>query len=330
MKNKKQTNWMKIGFWSVGVFSSVLLSLGLCLYAYKNLDPQTQFTSQQYLPACLMGVILLFIFFVLYQSRDILADLWINRAMVRMLAKNDLRSRYAGSFFGMVWAFVQPVFTMLIFWFVFQKGFKSPPVNGVPYILWFIPAFIPWMYFSDVLTNATSCLREYSYLVKKIKFKVAILPIIKVISSYIIHLFFVAFMLTMYILYQKMPGWICLQLVYYSICLVFLVCGLSLLVSSVAVFMKDLSQVIGIVLQIGYFAIPVFWQPEGMAPEVLSVLQLNPTYYIVQGYRETMSPGLFFWDIPWQTVYFWAVAALLFWAGLRTFRRVEPHFSDLL
>lgn len=63
------------------------------------------------------------------------------------LAKNDFKSKYASSFLGAIWAFVQPMITILVFWFVFQVGFKTPPVNDIPYILWFIPAYMFRIFF---------------------------------------------------------------------------------------------------------------------------------------------------------------------------------------
>ena len=61
-----------------------------------------------------------------------------NVKLITKLVKNDLKSRYSGSAFGTVWAYLQPMVTILVFWYVFQIGFKNPPVDNVEYILWFI------------------------------------------------------------------------------------------------------------------------------------------------------------------------------------------------
>ena len=96
--------------------------------------------------------------------------------MIMRLAKNDFKSRYSTTIFGMIWAFVQPLMTVLVFWFVFQLGFKSQPVKDMPYMLWFITAYVPWIYFSDILNFGVNALNDYSFLVKKVKFKVEVLP----------------------------------------------------------------------------------------------------------------------------------------------------------
>ena len=95
------------------------------------------------------------------------------------LARNDIKARYSNSIFGILWAFATPTATILVFWFVFQMGFRNPPVADVPYILWFVTAYIPWIFFTDALTSGCNCLVEYSYLVKKIRFRVEILPLVR-------------------------------------------------------------------------------------------------------------------------------------------------------
>ena len=73
--------------------------------------------------------------------------------LIRKLVKNDLKARYSGSVFGVVWAFVQPLVTILVFWYVFQIGFKNPPVDDVEFILWLVAGYIPWTYFNDGLCH---------------------------------------------------------------------------------------------------------------------------------------------------------------------------------
>lgn len=281
-------------------------------------------------PAVIFGLTVFMLFAVVYHLRSFFRDIYRNRDILKILVINDLKARYAGSFFGMIWSFAQPALTILVFWFVFQLGFKNPPVQDMPFILWFIPAYIPWMFFQDIALNATGCLREYSYLVKKMKFQVDVLPVIKIISSFIIHLCFILLMFLAYGAYGIKPGWGYLQLLYYSFALAFMSCGLSWLIAALSVFMKDFSQIISIILQLGYFAIPVFWTEDMMAPSILTVLKLNPIYYVVQGYRDCMTGNILFWQYPWHTIYFWIFSIIVFWGGISLFERVKKHFADLL
>ncbi len=257
-------------------------------------------------------------------------EMWQQFELIQTLVKNDLKSRYAGSFFGLVWAFAQPVLTILVFWYVFELGFRTAPVNEVRFILWFIPAYIPWVYFQDAVIGTAGCLREYSYLVKKIKFPVHVLPAVKILSSLVIHSFFIVFMIVIFLLYRYPVPALVIQLVYYMSAMTFFLAGLGLLMSAIAVFMKDFTQIINILLQLGFFMIPVFWNVTDMKPEVVMALKINPVFYIVQGYRDSLLDGVAFWEHPLYTVYFWSVSGILFAAGAGLFQTSRKHFADLI
>lgn len=107
---------------------------------------------------------------------------------VWQFAVDDFRRKYAGSALGSLWAFLQPMVTIVLYWFVFQLGFKSQPVNDFPFILWLITGLVPWFFVSEAIVNATASLIDYSYLVKKILFDINILPLAKVLSTLLVQL----------------------------------------------------------------------------------------------------------------------------------------------
>ena len=91
-------------------------------------------------------------------------DIYKNRRLVAKLAKNDFKTRYAGSYLGIVWAFIQPVITILVYWFVFSVGFRSGTGDlGVPFVLYLVAGIVPWFFFQDALIGGTNSLLEYNY-----------------------------------------------------------------------------------------------------------------------------------------------------------------------
>ena len=118
-----------------------------------------------------------------------------NRKLIWSLSKNDFKTRFAGSYLGIVWAFVQPVVTVLVYWFVFQVGLKAGRTNEYPFVVWLVAGLVPWFFFSEALNGGTNALIEYSYLVKKVVFKISILPIVKVMSAVFVNAFFILFTL---------------------------------------------------------------------------------------------------------------------------------------
>ena len=254
----------------------------------------------------------------------------MNYRLLYSLTKNDFRQKYLGSYLGIAWAFIQPLITVLIFWFVFQVGFKSKPVNDVPFILWLIAGMFPWFFFADALSNATNAVMENSYLVKKIVFKVSYLPLIKIFSALIVHLFFIVFMYGLYMVYGYDFDIHWLQAFYYLTATIVLILGLSYITSSVVVFFRDMGQFVAMLLQIGFWATPIFWS-IGMFPEKYHWLfKLNPLYYIIEGYRDSMIHHIWFWEKPTFTLYFWVVTLGMLALGFGTFRKLKPHFADVL
>ena len=134
-------------------------------------------------------------------------ELWQSRELIWKLAKNDFKNRYAGSYLGRIWAFTQPVVTVLLYWFVFghlmMADKKEILTTGVeaPYVLWLTAGLVPWFYFSEAISNGTTSLVEYSYLVKKVVFQISIIPVVKLMAASFTHIFFVMFMLVVYFCY---------------------------------------------------------------------------------------------------------------------------------
>ena len=253
-----------------------------------------------------------------------------SRNVILELTKKDFRARYLGSQLGILWAFIQPAMMIAIFWFVFQVGFKSTPVANFPFILWLMAGMIPWFFLSESIASATGSIQENSFLVKKVVFRVSVLPIVKILSALVIHLFFLAVLFLMLLLYGYPPTLYMLQAIYYLTGMLVLVLGISWLTSSLIVFLRDIGHVIGVVLQFGFWLTPIFWS-IGYVPEPYRFwIKLNPAYYIVEGYRNTFIYGRWFWEDAALTLYFWVVALFFLGFGALLFRRLRPHFADVL
>lgn len=255
-----------------------------------------------------------------------------NRKLIANLSFNDFKTKYAGSFLGIVWAFIQPLITIFVYWFAFQVGLRSQDVGNFPFALWFMAGLIPWFFFSDGLNGGTNALIDYSYLVKKVVFNIDILPLVKVISAVFVHIFFIVFLLIMYALYGYYPDLYSLQILYYSLCLFLLVLGLSYITAPLVVFFRDLGQIVNIILQVGVWMTPILWNIDTMqvSDTIKKLLKLNPVYYIVQGYRDALINKAGFWEHPWLTLYFWLFTLLAFFIGTRLFKKLRLHFADVL
>ena len=257
-------------------------------------------------------------------------ELYGNRRLIIKLAKNDFKTRYAGSYLGIVWAFIQPIVTVVVYWFVFQVGLRNGNVGNFPFVLWLIAGLVPWFFFSEAWNSGTNALIEYSYLVKKVVFKISILPVIKVLSALFVHLFFILFTLVLYSCYGYFPDIYTLQVFYYTACMIILTLALSYMTSALVIFFRDLTQIISIILQVGVWMTPIMWQIT-MVPEKFRFLfEINPMYYIVCGYRDALINKVWFWDNFYTTAWFWSITLFLFAVGTLIFKRLKVHFADIL
>ena len=260
------------------------------------------------------------------------AELYQNRKLVLSLAKNDFKTKYAGSYLGIVWAFIHPIVTILVYWFVFSVGLKAGTVSDYPFVLYLVSGIVPWFFFQDALNGGTNALIEYNYLVKKVVFKISILPIVKIISALFVHVFFVAFALILCACYGYTPSLYTLQIIYYSVCTFLFVLGLVYATSAIVIFFRDLTQIISIFLQVGVWLTPIMWDINMLSshPWLIKLFKLNPMYYVVTGYRDSMLGHIGIWNHASWTIYFWVVTILLFGLGSVIFKRLMPHFADVL
>ena len=260
-------------------------------------------------------------FFLLIVSRRYL--LW-------ELVKREVAAQYIGSRLGIIWTIINPLVLILIFWFVFGFGLKAQPLNNVPFVIWLTAGMAAWFNFAEIWSRAKGIVVANSHLVKKVKFPTSILPVATVGAALVSHAVFLLLLITLLWSYHiSLTFWI-VQALYYYIAMVVLVLGLSWLTSSINVFFRDTGQVVQLLLQIGFWGTPIFWDINIMPPVVRTVLKANPIYYIVQGYRDSFIYGVPFWsDWRWG-LYFWALAALIMLTGALVFRRLRPHFADVL
>lgn len=248
--------------------------------------------------------------------------------LVLSLARSDFRTRYVGSYYGLVWEVLQPLSLIFLFWFVFEFALGITTIEGVPFVLWFIIGLIPWFFFSDAWSNATNALTQYSFLVKKMVFKVEILPTVKVLSSLITSAIFHVILVVFLIVYGEGARLSSLAVLYFLFCTIILVWGLSLITSSVLVFFKDMHQLLTIILQFGIYLTPILWSQNAIPEKFHWFIIINPMAYVVDGYRTAILGDLTF--DPLETVIFWAMTISFLIVGSIVFQRLRPHLADVL
>ncbi len=317
----------------ITLFSTVLLLMAVIIIVHHNphADPQEELIKK--IISCVVIVASCLIFARGYDKFTTLpVELFQNRHLIWKLARNDFKKRYAGSYMGAVWAMIQPVVTVAMYYVVFEVIMGNPGrgAEDVPYVLFLTAGLVPWFFFTEALNNGTNALTEYNYLVKKVVFKISILPIIKIIAATFIHAFFVLVLLVIAAFYGYYPTVYTIQIFYYSICMFVFVLALCYTTCAIVVFFRDLSQIINIMLQIGMWATPILWDISKIDSGWAVALKINPLVYIVNGYRSAIYEKQWFFEDFYSTMYFWIVTVVLFGIGALVFKRLKVHFADVL
>lgn len=255
-----------------------------------------------------------------------------NRRMLLNLIKSDFKNRYLGNHLGILWAFIQPLVMVTVYWFVFTKGLRVGAMSTAPFLLWLLSGMVPWFLLSDAILSASSAIVSQSFLVKKIVFEVKLLPLVKIGSALLVNLAFWVLLLTVCICYGYYPNIWWFQLVYFMICIVMLSLSLGLMLSAIMPFIPDIGQMVGVTFQVLFWATPVMWNKDMLIthPNLQYIIKLNPFAYIVDGFRDTLINQIPFWHFYNQTIYFWVFVLFVYWLGNKIFNKLRPHFADVL
>jgi len=265
------------------------------------------------------------------QIKHFLLDIYNKRSILYELAKRDFQKQYMGSYLGFVWVYLQPLLFIGVLYFIFTMGFKAgSSTSGVPFIVYLITGMIAWFYIAENLNAGTNVLKQHSFLLKKVDFRLSMLPIVKLISSSAPHLFFIVLAIIISIINGIYPTLYIIQLAYYFIAMVFLLLGINWLTSSTNLFVPDVSKVISIIVTFGFWLTPIFWDLSKVPEKYQWIVKLNPAVYIVEGYRDSIINHIGFWEKPYETLYFWLFTGLMLWSGITVFKKLRPHFAEVV
>jgi len=252
------------------------------------------------------------------------------RFLILAMAKREIAAQYVGSLLGFVWTFIHPLVLIFVFWFVFSIGFKVKPMNDVPFVVWLTAGMAPWFLFAQIATVSVGSVVAHANLIKKTLFHSEILPVVSIATGIVTHLVFLVLLVVLLFLQQMEFSFYALQFFYYLFCLCVLTLGIGWIISALNVFLRDVGQMVGVIIQVGFWATPIFWDIQIMPPKVQTILKLNPVFYIVQGYRDSFIYHKGFWHYPYLTLYFWVVTLLILVVGVVIFQRLKPQFADVL
>ena len=266
-------------------------------------------------------------------GRNYWKDLWRYRELFYILSWRDLKVRYKQTIIGVVWSVLRPLLTMIIFTFVFARiaNFKAPP--EIEYAVLVFAGLLPWQFFSAGLSEASNSLIGNERLISKIYFPRMIIPAASVITSLVDFFISLVLMFGLMIWYRTVPSINLVFLPLFIMMAFFASFGAGLWLTALNVKYRDFKHVVPFLVQIGLYLSPVGFLSE-KAKEIIPgkyqlLYYLNPMAGVIDGFR-----WCFFGD---KTPLYWpgmflslGVIIIFLLIGIRTFRRMEKSFADLI
>ncbi|MEH1962822.1 MAG: ABC transporter permease [Nostoc sp.] len=260
---------------------------------------------------------------------------WAKFNLLRTLVRRDLEARYKGSVLGNLWPLLNQLSLLLIYTYVFsvvlkvKLSLKTLPENNFTFGLWLFAGLVPWIAFSGGLSQAASSVIGQPNLVKKVVFPLGLLPLVPILSTFIESSFgLIALILFVAISSHTLHTTLALLPLLWLTQLL-LTAGLGYLTAGLTVFLRDIPQTLGVILNIWMYLTPIIY-PASAIPEKWRgwVFWLNPMTAIVEGYRDLILVG---------EVKHWGelgvsslIALVIFCGGLWCYRRLRPAFADVL
>ncbi len=256
--------------------------------------------------------------------------LYEKRGAIYELAKRDFEAQYKSTYLGIMWGFIHPLSYIVLLLLVFSIGLRSNPGNDIPFVIYLISGMIPWQFFSGTLNSLTKVIKAHSYLVKKGDLSLGILHVAKILSNLVTHVILILACFIVCMLYGFPLGLHSLQIFYYLIAMCLLLLGLGWITSSTGMFIEDVSDIVTVLMQFGFWFTPIIWNISRIPKKYQWIAKLNPVCYITAGYRDSMIYTTPAWVKPRETLYFWGVTVILLLAGVVIFRRLKPHFGEVI
>jgi lipopolysaccharide transport system permease protein len=264
---------------------------------------------------------------------SIIKSIWIHRYLIWNLTCREVLGRYKGSFLGVLWSFITPVLMLLIFTFVFRTAFNAKwddsYINSAGnFALILFVGLIIFSLISESVTKAPILIINNVNFVKKIVFPLEVLPLVTIGAS-IFHAFICILVWFIgYILINGAPPIRVLLLPLIIAPLVFFTLGVSWLLASLGVYLRDISQVIGAGCQALMFMSPIFYPVSALPEKYQWIIKLNPLTMVIEQGRDCLFLGVF---PDWHTLLSaYILAFLTAWFGYVWFQKTRKGFADVL
>lgn len=259
---------------------------------------------------------------------QIIKEQFEHKDLIVRMAAFDSKSSYQSHYLGTLWQFIHPAIQISIYWVVFGLGIRNGrPVDGIPFFIWLLLGLVPWFFIAPSIIQGANSIYQRLGLVSKMNFPVSVLPTIKIVeASY--QFFALLFILVIVVLgYGISPTLYFIQILYYVFCMFFFLFSLSVLTSTISTLVRDFQTLLQSIMRVLLYLSPIIWVPSGTIEQIM---KLNPLFYIIEGFRDSLLSRAWFFEDPIYLMYFWVLNLTILYFGANIHMKFRKNFMDYL
>jgi ABC-type polysaccharide/polyol phosphate export permease len=253
------------------------------------------------------------------------------RKLFKYFLKRELKENYLGNLTGFSWVIIQPVITLIIYSFIFERIFnaKIPEAENIGFIEYLAIGFWPWIAFSEGLLKSITSVVSKKDLIGKIKINLKNIVFASVTASFLINVVGYFIVLLILILVGKDFNYWAIPLLIYPLLQLYLFAiALGLILSALQVFIRDTFHLMSTLITLWFFSTPIIYS-ETLIPEYIrTYLQFNPLYTPISFIHNSMLTDN---KLPWLEMSLLSIFILiLLYVGNKMFSKLAPNFEDFI
>jgi len=249
------------------------------------------------------------------------------------LARYEDKATYQSHYLGLVWQVLNPIIQVGIYYMVFGLGVNGGRnIGSTPFIIWMLIGIIAWFFINSSLLGGSNSIYRQVNLVSKMKFPVSILPMNNIVSNLASYISMLIFLLIFMITYKIFPTLYWLQFFYYFVAMIVFLFACGILNSTITTLIRDYHIALQSLLRLLFYVSGPIWDIDNKnLPEVMvRILKLNPIYYLIEGFRDSLLSREWFWHKGSYSLIFWGITLIILIIGSHLHLKFRNRFVDFV
>lgn len=253
-------------------------------------------------------------------------DIFKNKYIILRIAIYDYLTMYRKNFLGIFWSILNPLIQIMIYYLVFGTGLKGAGVADLPYFLYLLCGIVPWFFIGPTLVSGAFSIANKASQLQKMNVNFIILPAMHLVRNFFNHLIMIILTIIIILFYGYSINFL---LIYYIIATIFFVFAIIILLSSLVALIYDFGNLVNPLLKLSFWFLPILYNVEKLPKNLLMLIELNPMFYLINGYRKSLINYETIVYIPHYDIYFWTVSFFILIIGVNILYKYKANFYDI-